>query len=84
MYRYCQILADLTNCEVFYKAQLPLNSNTNSSNGVDSSARLPVRKSTMKPTHTKKVDKLLIFIRHCPFIEYGRQILGLPNFFTVL
>ena len=26
--KYCQVLSDLTNCEVFYKAQLPLNNPT--------------------------------------------------------
>ena len=67
--KYCQILSDLTNCEVFYKAQLPLNNEAQTANTKSASKRnLNKKKSLYWGTH-----QMLFQYSHNQGIKYDKN-----------
>ena len=70
--KYCQVLADLTNCEAFFKAQLPLSSTTtnilNSNNNKKQNIARLNKRSVYWGTH-----KMLFQHSHNQGLKYDKQ-----------
>lgn len=62
--KYCQILSDLTNCEVFYKAHLPITSNSvhsSSSPASDNSTNNKSKKSKQTPSNKNRSQQRSLY-----------------------
>jgi hypothetical protein len=74
--KYCQILSDLTNCEVFYKAQLPLNSSNNNNNAGNKTSYSKYKPKKIVNKNIKSLywgtHKMLFEFSHGNGIKYER------------
>lgn len=78
--KYCQVLADLTNCEVFYKAQMPVNVNGNSDSAANRATAIKkpskYKPKTVRNKHMRSLywgtHQMLFQFSHDQGIKYDR------------